>query len=62
MVEKRSELVGTMSEICARGRILIARLMGRGRPISCEDAEILMLNLEREMRECSEEFERTLAR
>lgn len=54
--------MGVMSEICARGKILVARLKGDGVPLSDADAERMMADLEREMTECSAEFERLVPR
>lgn len=61
-MEERSILIGMMSEICAKARILLARLRGEGLPISLSDAERKILELERQMSECSSEFEKMVAR
>lgn len=61
-MKARSVLLGSMSEICAKARIIMLRLQGEGVPISSDEAEIKMSELERQMAECSSEFERLFAR
>lgn len=51
-----------MSEICAKAKILLSRLRGDGLPISPVDAERKISELERQMSECSSEFESLFAR
>lgn len=61
-MEEKSVLLGMMSEICAKAKILLSRLRGDGLPISPVDAEKKISELERQMSECSSEFESLFAR
>lgn len=62
MNKKRSVLIGMMSEICMKGRILLSKVKKNPTPHVLEEAAAGLDGLESEMTRCVSELERLIAK